>query len=484
MQPNVIISMNNALLECVRKRDDAPGPIARIGAMMHLAMFEAVNRLSGAPYESYLPKEALILKTPGALPSQSAYYAARRILAVSFPKFPDISQAKPTATVSPNFLPADYPFEVDTFLAKHPLIGLLEKELLQPSGNPTGLVLVHGPSKTFGEAIANALLAERANDQANQAGKAPLLSFGSEVPGEWRPTDGKPPVTPHWGDVWPFSRWKKAQLSQFLPTVINVTATPDYASLLKSPEYASQVNEVKSLGAANSTTRTSEMTEIAFFWANDVKGTSKPPGQLFTLTQIVAQQQGTTQNLLDTARLFALVGVALVDASIVAWHVKYQWPTETNPKNIIRLWRPETAIHLAHTDNNPATAPDPTWQPLSVREDKVTHFSPAFPAYISGHATFAAAHAAVMQQFYKTDKIAFIATTEDPSALDKGASSRPYPSFSAAAKENADSRIYLGVHYRWDAAGGLQSGEKVGKYVVAQVLQLKKAVKSVPVAVS
>nr|GFD13963.1 hypothetical protein [Tanacetum cinerariifolium] len=200
--------------------------------------------------------------------------------------------------------------------------------------------------------------------------------------------------------------------TSYLPSTIP-TNLLDYTALLASALYAEQMTEVKLLGEAHSVARTPEQTEIAFFWANDLNGTSKPPGQLYTITQDVAKKQGTPDNLLETARLFAMVGTAMVNASIVAWQAKYFNPGTGKP---LRLWRPETAIQLANTDGNPSTAADPTWQPLSAMASG-TRFSPNFPAYVSGHSTFGAAWAIAMKAFYDgRDDIAFTATTEDPHA--------------------------------------------------------------------
>lgn len=201
----------------------------------------------------------------------------------------------------------------------------------------------------------------------------------------------------------------------------------------------------------------------------------KPPGQLYDITQIVAKQEGVEQNLLDTARLFALVGIGMADAAIVSWYVKYLFPNENNPNNLIRLWRPESAIREAATDNNPGTIPDINWQPLSAMRDG-TRFSPPFPAYISGHATFGAAHAAMMRQFFGRDAIAFSATTEDPNASrDQNGNTLPrnFTSFTKAAKENGRSRVYLGVHYQWDADGGFESGTKVAEFAFNNILRRK-----------
>jgi hypothetical protein len=222
--------------------------------------------------------------------------------------------------------------------------------------------------------------------------------------------------------------------------------------LLRSAEYAAQLNEVKRLGRANSTDRTAEQTQIAFFWANDLDGTYKPPGQLLGLTQGVAE--GRDLDVAEQARLFALVSLALADAAIVAWDAKYSTDLD--------LWRPETAIREANTDGNADTVRDAGWQPLSA-DRSGNHFSPPFPAYVSGHATFAGAHAAAMRGYFGTDNVLFTADTEDPHAAGV---TRTFTSFSAAALENARSRVYLGVHYQWDADHGLLSGTAAGEHVV------------------
>ena len=95
-------------------------------------------------------------------------------------------------------------------------------------------------------------------------------------------------------------------------------------------------------------------------------------------------------------------------------------------------------------------------------------YTPAFPAYISGHATFAGAWSAVMKRFFGTDAIAFDATTDDPHAVGVV---RHMTGFDDAAEENALSRIYLGVHYRFDAEAGLDTGRSVGAYVFANRLR-------------
>ncbi|MET8268619.1 carbohydrate binding domain-containing protein [Micromonospora arida] len=292
---------------------------------------------------------------------------------------------------------------------------------------------------TVGAAAAAANLQARANDGSDK--DTPYQLDG--VPGSWRPTNGKAAVSPNWGLVTPFALTSGQQFRPGLPA-----GAAGYDDLLGKEEYDTQVQEIRDYGGRTSALRTADQTQIAFFWANDVGGTYKPPGQLFSHTRIVSEQRQL--GILANARLFGLVALALADAAIAAWDAKYQTP--------IDLWRPVTAIEAME---------GPGWQPLSQTREGVP-YTPAFPAYISGHATFAGAWSAVMKRFFGTDAIAFDATTDDPHAVDV---IRHMTGFDHAAEENALSRIYLGVHYRFDADAGLATGRSVGAYVFANRLR-------------
>jgi len=473
MNGNIIISWNNIYLEAVRRLGGAPGPLSRMGAMMHIAMFDAINILCDGSYEQYTKSN--IEKIEGADPIMSAAYAARKVLLETIKEL--IKQTVKNQGGVPSPFAAyqvNTGFDADSFL----------RDCMTPF-NMSLSAANCDPSRQFGEAVAKAILTERENDGSQNPPDSPMSCNGSSnrntdtVPkcfgyeaGDWRETGSGSAVTPQWGKVKSMGRWKS--IDKFLPTTaLDIKEFDTYEKLLKSRDYVGQFDEVKRLGEAHSTERTREETEIAFFWANDLDGTYKPPGQLYVITQIVAKQEGTVQNLLETARLFALVGIAMADAGIVAWYVKYLFPNEECP---IRLWRPESAIHEADCDRNRNTLLDPNWQPLSAMVDG-TRFSPAFPAYISGHATFGAAHATMMRLYYGRDSIAFTATTEDPHALrdENGIKlTRRFTSFTEAARENGRSRVYLGVHYQWDAEGGFESGSKVAEFAFNSVLLEKQ----------
>ncbi|MBW4634817.1 MAG: vanadium-dependent haloperoxidase [Iphinoe sp. HA4291-MV1] len=418
-----IINWNNVYLQAIRVNGGAPGPIARTGAIMHAAIYDAVNSIE----KTYKPYLNIITAKPGASKEAAAVYAAYTVLS-SDSVYP-FSKEK-----SQSFFNA----ERDKAIEEIKKSGASQQSI--DDGKELGLAAA--------QAIINYRLADGYNDNTPYT--------PGNKPGDWRPTGSGDPVTPNWGKVKPFS---PTAIERFRPT--RPAGFKTKQALLASVEYAAQVNEVKRLGSANSTERTQEQTDIALFWANDVDGTYKPPGQLYTLTQIVSKLRGLSFS--ENARLFALVGLALGDAAILAWDAKYDTDLD--------LWRPETAIQRAFEDGNVGTIADPTWRPLSPNPDG-TRFSPAFPAYVSGHATFAALHAGIMRNFFGTDNVTFTLTSEDPSARGNNGIriTRTFNSFSSAALENGRSRIYLGVHFQWDADAAYISGTKLADFLFENLL--------------
>ncbi len=475
IKDTVVIPWNNIFLQAVRGLGGAPGPIARIGAMMHVAIFDTVNLLTGKTYTPYAPSlpDPAAPQYLGADPARSAAFAASKTLFATIGQIipPPPAGAAAGAAVAAGGSGPEHQFRFN------PAFDLGMVIAAAALGGPQATAAAAGgpdPSQLFGEAVAQALLDHRSTDGSTDGlSDPPVPSLDPAKAGEWRPTGSGAALTPRWGLVAPFCGWQTSQIADFHPRyALNPNVYPTYSAFLPGRDYAAQVEEVRQLGqdiAETTGRRTPEQTQIAFFWANDANGTFKPPGQLYTITQIVARDEKTVDDLLETARLFALVGIAMADAAIVAWHVKYLFSNATTP---IRLWRPETAIAEPQDDGNPGTTPVPGWKPLSVTPAGV-RFSPPFPAYISGHATFGAAHAAVMRLYYGRDSIGFTATTEDPSAKDQAgnALTRRFTSFTEAARENGRSRVYLGVHYQIDAEGGFESGTKVAEFGFANVLR-------------
>ena len=147
----------------------------------------------------------------------------------------------------------------------------------------------------------------------------------------------------------------------------------------------------------------------------------------------------------ETARLFALLDVAIADSVIAFYDAKYTYA----------LWRPVTAIHAADTDGNPETDADPNWLPQAGR-------TAPDPSYPGAHAVISAAAAAVLEGFLEEADFAFTVTSEVLPGTQ-----RSFESFAAAAREATLSRIFAGQHFRFDLSAGHRLGEKVAEFVVS-----------------
>jgi hypothetical protein len=117
-----------------------------------------------------------------------------------------------------------------------------------------------------------------------------------------------------------------------------------------------------------------------------------------------------------------------------------------------------TAIRNGDTDGNDATVGDPTWESFLN--------TPPLPDYPSTHSVAGGAAAAVLARFFGSDKVSFIMTNGAPFA----AIARSFSSFSQAAQENADSRVYAGIHFRSACRDGIKLGEQIGRRAIAQYL--------------
>lgn len=293
---DAVTDWNAVLLAAIRTAGTPPPAAARHLAIVHVAIFDAINaidpRFEPYHYKTLAPRNASAVA--------AAAGAARVTLLALYP-------------------------------ASQSAIGLAYQEAL--SRLPAGDNTIAGVQ--LGERVAAAILALRENDGSS----ASSTYVPGTQPGQWRPTISfggvvRPPMLPHWGQVKPFAI---VSGRQFRPP-----APPDLAS----PEYAAEVNMIKAIGGIGSVERTSEQTEIAHFWAYG-PGSSTPPGHW---NEIAAGLPETRRlSLRQTARLFALLNIAMADAAIVSWDSKYAF----------NLWRPITAIQEADSDGNPATAPDP-----------------------------------------------------------------------------------------------------------------------------
>jgi hypothetical protein len=275
----------------------------------------------------------------------------------------------------------------------------------------------------IGEAAAAAIIALRSDDGSTD--QVPYTP-GTE-PGDWQPTPPGflPALAPGWGYVTPFALRTGSQFRPGPSPYFNLT----------SGAYRRDYDEVKSIGQAGSTTRTAEQSEIARFWYE-----SSPPGWN-RIVRNVAAEQGL--DLSSNARLFGLVNLALADGYISSFEAKYTY----------NFWRPVTAIRAGDTDGNPRTVADPEWTSFLV--------TPPIPDNSSGHAVAGAAVAKVLARFFDNDNIYFTTTSGAPFS----GITRSFSSFSEAAQENADSRVYAGIHFRSACRDGLRQGTKIGRYI-------------------
>jgi hypothetical protein len=283
-----------------------------------------------------------------------------------------------------------------------------------------------------GAIAAAGIIALRAND-GSFPNPPPPDFFGGTEPGEWRPTPPgfAPMLVPWLGSVTPFTIKSSSQFR------------PKPPPALTSHEYTRDYNEVKALGALNSSSRTFEQTDLAQFWAANY---------LVIWNKVTTDLASAhVDNIADSARLFALVDLAIADGVITAWNTKLAYI----------FWRPITAIQLGDTDPNPKTDGDPTWVPLIV--------TPAYPDYTSGANTFTGAATRALSLYFGTDEMTFdVATTNTgPTVVD----TRTYNRFSDAAEDVVNARIYEGIHFRFADTEARKSGRHVAQWAFSHFLR-------------
>ncbi len=406
---DVVTDWNNITIQAIRADATHPGPTwaSRHFAMVHVAIYDAVNAID----QTHQPFHVAASAPPDASREAAAAQAAYRVLAT----------LHPTQRAS-----------LDAALAT------------------TLASVAEGPGKAAGIALGDSVGAEIvAWRSVDGSSPEPPFTPGTN-PGEWRPTapDFTPALGPGWGKVVPFAMNSGAQFR------------PPPPPALTSAEYAAAFNEVKTLGAKESSTRTAEQTQIGMFWGYDRQGMGPPLVLYNQIAQTIAAQRGNS--LTENVRLFALINIAMADAGISCWDCKY----------LFNLWRPITAIREADADGNPVTEADLNWEPLGAPGGGVVpNFTPPFPAFTSGHATFGAALFRTLRHFYATDALSFTLSSDELPGVE-----RSFSSFSQAAAENGVSRIYLGIHWQFDNLVGQAGGRAVADHVYAQFLTPRLAI--------
>ena len=402
-----------------------PGRASRAMAIIHIAMFDALDAVVGR-YTSYTGTHA----SPGPMSVDAAIaQAAHDTLAAMFP------------SQTPTF---------DAYLAED--LSAIRNAHQKANGID------------LGQRTAAAILAMRVNDGSQVPD--PTLGvdyFTSDQPGHWRqdPVSLFPlAIGAHWGDCIPFVI---DSTTQFRPPT-----PPD----MTSADYTAAYNEVKNLGGVGPLTqRTEEQTFIGIFWAYDATPSLCAPPRFYNqITVQIADQ--TRLSAIQFARLLALVNVGMADAAMTIWGAKYYYD----------FWRPVAGIRESDPgtgptclgDGNPDTIGDTNFMPLGSPASNLTgpNFTPPFPAYPSGHAGLGGTIFQIMRRFYGTDNIAFTIVSDEfnGQTRDNNGNVRPYrprsfSNFSQAEEENGQSRIYLGIHWHFDKTEGIALGRLVGDYV-------------------
>jgi hypothetical protein len=406
-----------------------PGRSARAMAIVHIAIFDAVNAISGV-HRSYtqLPRAS----EPASMEAAIAQAAHDTLVALY-----------PSQTAS-----------LDELLTED--LGRIR--LAKPAVKAAGIDL--------GRRAAAAILALRANDGSQHAEPRMDTDFvPGKLPGQWRQDPvSKIPLAmgAHWGSVKPFVMTSGQQFRLPPPPAMGSAA------------YIAAFDEVKRLGGDGITTptvRTEQEKQTAIFWAYDGTPSLCAPPRLYNqiATQIAEQRRS---NGVELARLLALVNVAMADAGIAAWDSKYHH----------NLWRPVTGVRESDAgtgptgagDGNPATVGDTAFTPLGAPASNLNgpNFTPPFPSYPSGHATFGGALFQTLRMFYGTDRIPFTfvsdefnGVTRDNQGQVRALAPRRFATLTQAETENGRSRIYLGIHWGFDSTQGINQGRQVADHV-------------------
>jgi len=391
----VIVEWNTLLEGTVP--NSAGVTLPRYYAMMHIAMFDAVNSIEGG-YSSYRTK---VPASRHASSEAAAAQAARDVLVVLLPA----GQAS-----------------FDTALANR-------LAMINPMRAQLGAQV--------GKEVAKKIIEWRAND----GWATPQTFTPPPLPGVWRPT---PPAFAaagfvQAGDAQPFG----------LPTPYYYL--PRRPPELDSQEYADGVNDIKAIGGVNSTVRTAEQTQLARAWAS-VNYRQQWSAIWNNVTRDAARDRNL--DLIETARLFALVNATMHDSVQTSQASKY----------VFQLWRPVHAIQKADEDMNDGTTADPTWMPLLT--------TPPYPSYAGNMACIGSGVSRTLGLFFGTNEIPVTARWTGINGNADVAMS--YPGFRQLADAQAVSREYGGIHFHFDTTASQEVCPKVGGYIFANYARPKR----------
>jgi hypothetical protein len=400
-----------------------PPRAARAMAIVHIAMFEAVNAVVHQ-YRSYTK-----------LPPVS------RNIAVDLA----IAQAAHDALV---YL---YPSQ------QARLDGLLAFD--------SRFMVLDNASRALGKQAATSIIALRSNDGSQTQEPVVGVNFTPHGgPGFWSPdpvSQSTLALGANWARVKPFVI-KSA--SQFRP------APPP---ALDSQEWIDAFNQIRDLGGdpdqGTPTKRTPDQTLQGIFWTYDgVPNICAPPRLYNQVARTLIFQRGLP-SVSAAARFLAILNTSMADAALAAWESKWHY----------QFWRPVTAIRNTPASADPALKPDPDFFPLGAQSTNShgPNFTPPFPAYPSGHATIGGATFETLRAFFVDDEpFTFVSDEFNGKNFSSTGQLMPrvpvtFESLTEAEFDNAESRIWIGVHWQFDADQGVAAGRSVADFVMQHAFQ-------------
>ncbi|MFO0847193.1 MAG: vanadium-dependent haloperoxidase [Gemmataceae bacterium] len=442
-----------------------PARTSRAMAITHIAMFEAVNAVY-RNYNSYKGIQKRIFDDTSLPPDTKPV---------------DVSVRHAVAIAAHNTLLKLYPNKAADLALT--LAANLTQIQESPNRATAGIAI--------GEAAATAILDLRKADRSDMP-EPDAASFATSDPFTWK----KDPLTPdlntalggNWRFVTPFVI-ERADV--YRPPVPPLPGSADYmrpfkdvfdkggdpdggkidppGNALRRPTPSNRVVDPAFPKPGENTDCkpivTSDETFIGKFWAYDGTALLCAPPRLYNMiatSLALNERRASIPDALELARLLALVNVAMADAGIAAWEAKYYYLYP----------RPVTAIRATPGVGNAFWTP--LGAPVSNAKAGRLNFSPPFPAYPSGHAVFGGALFEVLRGYWPDKAMqgfTFVSDEYNGRNSDPGAPAprpcvpRKFADFDAPEKENAQSRIYLGIHWQFDADEGIKQGNKVGKFV-------------------
>ncbi len=406
--PEVLVAWNERVLEVAEAEDRfLTLKGLRCVAMMHLAAHDALNAIDRR-YRPYLEEPALeAAVAPDADPIAAVAQAAYEVAADQYP-----DEA------------ARFAAERDRWLAEVP----------EGAGWQEG--------RRIGSLAAIATLRARQGDGWNSEAEYQWQPMAPGVYADFAEHSG----TPHgfvfgagWARANPFMLEGSSQFRSPPPPAVGSAA------------YAEAFDEVKELGRFESPTRTADQTHRAMWWKEFVESSHNRLARELS----VAEQL----DLWQAARLFALLEMAIYDGYVSVFDNKFRY----------NHWRPYTAIRWADHDGNPATEADPDW-------DNTHRHTYAFPSYPSAHGTACAAAMTVLASVFGDERPVTMSIPQVDAAgplsekIPMDPPTRSFASFAAAAEECSLSRVYLGIHFRYDSLAGTELGRRIGQLAVNEFL--------------